>query len=123
MNRLLLPILLAVTAHACVVITGTCQTGAVFPGVDLHLDDNNGQAVCHTTCDNFHRCAMTCRGNVNDAWVENCEKLHYNTNHGSFVVDLKPEINTSCNRQCGNPPGACCDFAMHYKVGTQDFGC
>ncbi|PNP54622.1 hypothetical protein THARTR1_05179 [Trichoderma harzianum] len=42
MNRLLLPILLAVTAHACVVITGTCQTGAVFSGVDLHLDDNNG---------------------------------------------------------------------------------
>ncbi|KAH0525575.1 hypothetical protein TsFJ059_007924 [Trichoderma semiorbis] len=124
MNRLLFSILALTTAtQACVRITGTCQTGSIQPGVHIHIDDNNGQAVCDTSCNTFNHCAMTCTGNVNDAWVENCEKLHYNTGHGNFVVDMKPSIKTTCNRQCGIPAGACCEFASHYTVDTQALGC
>ncbi|KAL7963844.1 hypothetical protein V8C34DRAFT_266708 [Trichoderma compactum] len=66
MNRLLLSILaLAVTAQACVRIAGTCQTGSIQPGVHIDIDDNNGQAVCDTSC---------------------------NTGHGNFVVDISPAL-------------------------------
>ncbi|KAL7783086.1 hypothetical protein V8C37DRAFT_397486 [Trichoderma ceciliae] len=120
MRSLLCSILaFAVTAsQACLTIHGSCQLGTNFPYVSIHVDDNNGQATCDTDCDQIHHCGMRCSGNVNDAWVEDCTKLHYNTNHGNFVLDMHPSVTTTCNRQCGIVTG-CCDFEFQYLVDTR----
>lgn len=117
--------LAAAGAQACLEINGWFLSG-IYSGQNkkpFRAVDNGGQAVCETdNCNYLNRCDLNCRGNVNNAYVVNMEKLYWNTNHGNFVVDLNPKVTNSCERWCGIAGGTtCCGFALEYNINTRAF--